>query len=236
MRKLIALLLTLSMAASLMGCSQEDAASGETAGVASGETTASETAVAAQGTVPSLGTIDGNTYTSTYLELGCTLGEGWVFYSADQLQELPEGIQSQPDSAASWEKLKDDTQIFDMKAESAEDMASVNILLMKASVQERVAYALLSEQEVLDAVLEQKDDMISSYTEAGFTVDSMEAVTVTFLGQERVALRTVASLEGVPYYVLQVFDYSLGQMSMILTASCFMEDNTESLIETFYAL
>lgn len=230
MRKLLALLLALSVAAAIAGCGREDTASDETT---SGVETASGGTTAAQAATPSLGKVDGNTYTSDYLGIGCTLDDGWVFYSAEQLQTLPEGLQDNKDA---WDELDTGTQVFDMKAESSEELAAVNIVLTKSSAQERVAYALLSEQDLMDSLLEQKDTLISSYTEAGFTVDSVEAATVTFLGKERLALRTVASLEGVPYYVLQVFDYSLGQFSMTLTASCFMEDITEDLIAEFYAL
>ena len=42
------------------------------------------------------------------------------------------------------------------------------------------------------------------------------------------------SMEGVPYYTLQLFDYRLGQYSVTLTLASFVEDNTESLLDLFY--
>ena len=44
---------------------------------------------------------------------------------------------------------------------------------------------------------------------SGFTVNSFERVTISFLGSEIPALRTVASVEGIPYYVIQFQKYNL---------------------------
>ena len=78
--------------------------------------------------------------------------------------------------------------------------------------------------------------MFEAYANAGIYAESMEIVTVTFLGEEHFALKTVAQTQGVDCYMLQVFDYSLGEYSVTLTLTSFLEDKTDSMLELFYAV
>ena len=110
----------------------------------------------------------------------------------------------------------------------------MNVQYTKLGMKERIAYALLTEEQILEQVLSQKDSMISSYAQAGIDVSAMEMVKVTFLGEERSALHTTATIENVSYYILQVFDYNLGQYSVVTTFGSYIEDNTRSMLELFY--
>ena len=76
--------------------------------------------------------------------------------------------------------------------------------------------------------------MVEAYAQAGMDVESMERVTVTFLGEEREALRTVGAVAGVPFYMVQIFDYHLGQYSVTLTINSYMEDKTQQTLDLFY--
>ena len=80
------------------------------------------------------------------------------------------------------------------------------------------------------------DTLISSYAQAGIMVSTMEKVTVSFLGEQRVALKTVGTLADMDYYILQIMDYKLGSYGVTLTLSSFVEDKTESMLELFYAV
>ena len=128
------------------------------------------------------------------------------------------------------------TQFTDMYAENLEALTTVNVLLQKQEWNQILAYSLMDEQSVLEATLEQKDLMIQAYAQADILVESMEIVTVTFLGEEHYALKTVAENQGMPYYCLQVFDFWLGKYSATITFASFLEDNTEGLLELFYAV
>ena len=92
----------------------------------------------------------------------------------------------------------------------------------------------MSDEQIIDEVLKQKDSMIAAYAQAGMDVQSMEMVTINFLGEARVALKTVSDVQGVAQYTLQVFDYRLGQYSVTLTATSFIEDNTQWVMDQFY--
>ena len=239
----LAVLLTLSMLAGCGGNAPETTAPVNTpettAPAAAPETTApvpETTEPALQERALSLGVVEGDTYTNTYAGFGCTLGTGWTIVPADQLQELPEIVKDAVDGTAVGEAMEDVQQFTDMAAENAELFCNMNVLFQKLGLQERLAYMLLSEEDVVDATLSQKDVMIEAYTAMGLNVTSMEKVSVTFLGEEHFALKTVAETEGIPCYMLQVFRHNLGEYMITMTLTSFLEDNTESMLELFYAV
>ena len=78
------------------------------------------------------------------------------------------------------------------------------------------------------------DTLVASYENAGILVESMSTKAVTFLGEDRTALYTVATVQEIPYYVLQLYDFHLGQFSITTTVGSYYTDNTESLLELFF--
>ena len=112
----------------------------------------------------------------------------------------------------------------------------MNVLYQKLSIQERLAYAALNEDQVVDATLEQSDAMVAAYAQAGIAVSAMKKVKVTFLGEERTAIHTTATIQDVPYYVLQFFDFDLGGYAVTTTVASYVEDRTADLAALFYGL
>ena len=125
-------------------------------------------------------------------------------------------------------------QFTDMLAESSEKMASINVLYQKLDLQNRLLYAMMSEGDILDATLAQKDLMISSYTQMGLESVNIEKVSVDFLGEKHFALKTTATTMGIPTYMVQVFDYHLGQYSVTTTFTCYVQDITQELLNMCY--
>lgn len=181
-----------------------------------------------------LGRLEGGVYTNSYTGYGCTLDENWTFYSADELQELPENVAELMEGSELAETGDFLGQITDMMAENVNDLTTINVLYQKLSMQERLAYMALNEEQIMDATLGQMDAMVDAYAQAGIMVDTMEKTTVTFLGEERTALLTSSTIEDIPYYTLQLFDYHLGQYSVTLTLASYVENNTAQLLELFY--
>lgn len=241
---ILAVLLTLSM---LAGCGGQKTPE-TTAPVNLPETTAPNAAPETTAPVPettepaleerplALGVVEGDTYTNTYAGFGCTLGSGWTIIPADQLQELPVIVQDAVEGTAVGEAMQDVQQFTDMAAENAELVTNMNVLFQKLGMQERLAYMLLNEEDVVDATLSQKDLMIEAYTAMGLNVSSMEKVSVNFLGEKHFALKTVAETEGIPCYMLQVFRHDLGEYMVTMTLTSFLEDNTDSMLELFYTV
>lgn len=184
----------------------------------------------------SLGRMEGGIYTNEYVGYACALDSNWSFLSAAELQQIPSTVSDLISGSELAEALGDTAQFTDMMAENVNDLTTMNVLYQKLSLQERLAYAALSEADVVDATLAQKDIMIAAYQQAGILVSSMEKVTVTFMGEERTAIHTVASIQDVPYYVLQFFDFRLGAYAVTTTLASYVEDNTAALTELFYRL
>ncbi len=185
----------------------------------------------------SLGRIQGGIYTNEYIGLACELDSTWEFYTAEELQELPDNIAELMEGTELGEGIDQIQQIMDMQAECVNDMTGINILYQKLSMQERLAYMAIDEQALIELTISQQGDMITeSYAQAGIIVEEMSPKTVTFLGEERTVLLTKAKIQEMDYYVLQIFNYDLGQYSATITCSSFVEDKTEELLDLFYAL
>lgn len=181
----------------------------------------------------SLGRMNGGVYTNAYTGYSCTLDENWEFYTAQELQELPEGVAEALEGSDVGAAMEGVEQVTDMMAENATDLVTINVLYQKNTLEQRLAYAIMSDDAILDQVLTQEDTMIAAYEQTGILVEKLEKRNVTFLGQERVALHTTATIEGVPYYCLQLFDYRNGAYGVTLTLASFGEDNTTSLLDLF---
>lgn len=182
----------------------------------------------------SLGRMEGGTYTNTYAGFACDLDASWSFLTAEELQELPQKVQDALDGSDISDSLEDMQQITDMMAENTDLLTTVNVQYTKLDLQSRLAYQLLSDEEILDAVLESKDTLISTYAQAGINVSTLEKAQVTFLGEECWAMKTTAETQGVPYYILQVFNYRAGSYGVVLTCSSYVEDQTQTVLDLFY--
>lgn len=184
----------------------------------------------------SLGRMEGGIYSNEYVGYACKLDSNWSFLSAEELQQIPSTVSDLISGSELAEALGDTAQFTDMMAENATDLTSMNVLYQKLSLQERLAYAALSEEAVVDATLEQMGMLTDAYAQAGITVTSMEKVKVTFMGEERTAIYTVAAIGEIPYFLLQFFDFNLGPYAVTTTLASYVEDNTAALAGLFYRI
>lgn len=235
MKKLICLLLVLPLVLCACGGSEKPV-SGQVVPVQTEAAPAETTAPAPEDRPVSLGRMEGGEYINEYVGYGCKLDSSWSFYTAEELQELPGNIAELLEGTEMGENMEQYTQISDMMAENVEELVTMNVQYTKLGMQERLAYAMVSEEEILQQVLNQKDTMISAYAQAGIEVFSMEMVSVTFLGQPRHAIHTTAQIQGMDYFILQIFDHHLGQYSVVTTFGSYLEDKTEAMLDLFYPL
>ena len=184
----------------------------------------------------SLGTIENNIYTNVYAGWGCAFGEGWSFADAAALQQLPEDVQTLIDGSEMGEVLPEYSQIFDLAAENVDNYLAVNIVCTAISEAEQALYASMTEEETIDATLENRDMILESYIQAGMEVESIEKCQVTFLGQTHFGIHTIAYSGEIPIYMVQVMDYTQGTYGVTLTATSYLEDNTQAVLEMFYAV
>ena len=226
MRWLLALMLVLAVM--LAGCAER---AEDVAGNVAPNQAATE---AAEEKPVSLGRMDGGVYTNSYAGFGCTLDDSWTFYSDEELQALPENVNEVLKDTEIGDAMEGVEQITDMMAENMETFSSMNLLYQKMDAQTRLVYGMMSEESIADAMLAQSDTMIAAYAQAGLDVTSLEKVTVTFLGEERIALRTEGTMQDIPFYMVQVFDYNQGSYSITLTMTSYMEDKTADMLALFY--
>lgn len=192
----------------------------------------------------SLGRMEGGIYTNEYVGYACTLDSNWSFMSAVEMEQTLDNTTAMLSGSELAEAMGDVQQFNDMMAENANDLTHMNVLYQKLTMQQRLMYAVMTEEQIVDATLELKDDLIAAFEQAGILVSSMEKETVTFMGEERVAIRTEAVIavqtesgtQEIPYFTLQLFDYQLGEYSVTTTLASYVEDNTDSLMELFYKL
>lgn len=183
----------------------------------------------------SLGYWEGNTYINEYTGFVCDLDASWTIYSAQDLQDLPEQV-ANAGSEELGDFLKNYTQLYAMMAENTTDLLSINLLYQKMTPEQMVYYGSLNKEELIDTTLAEVAMLEEQYSSLGITVYSHEKVKVTFMGEEHYALYSVMELQGIPYYTLQLVDYSLGEYGMTLTLASYVEDKTQSMLELFKPL
>jgi len=171
-----------------------------------------------------LGTMQGGVYTNEYAGFKLTLDDKWVFSSEEELKEL---------DSEDW---ADGAGVTDMIADNEETFSSIDISYLKLSMTERLAAATTTEEEIVDAMMEEKDELIAEYTQEGAQDVTMEKKTVTFLGQQRVAVLTTGSIEGISFYILQLQDYTKGSFGVLITLSSYITDSTQELLDMFEAI
>ena len=224
MKRLICGLLALIMVLALCGCSKGgDAPSGGT-----GEESGNQEPETREVT---LGELRDGVYYNAYAGFTITLDENWEPCTAEQLQDISDLTQEALQDSAMGEQLAEYEQITDMMAECYNDRTSLNVRYTRLDMMERAAYALLSEEQL---VMDQIELLTQTYADEGTVVESMEKKQVTFLGEEHFAVYTVASMDGTPYYTLQLFRYNLGGPYYVtLTLGSFVEDKTAELLDLF---
>ncbi|MGM9558144.1 MAG: hypothetical protein ACI3VP_07800 [Oscillospiraceae bacterium] len=202
------------------------------------EESAGEPEQAPSGEIPEIGRMAGGVYTNEYLGVACELDENWAFYTAEEMLQTEQTTQELLSDTELGELMQGTEQFLDLQAENVNELTTLNVNYSKLSMQERMAYALMSEEDAIDLLL--ADDTAAmlreSYAAAGMTVARMEKVEVTFLGETHYALMTQLSMQDVNIYNLQLCFYQCGSYGVTITLGSYIEDKTESLLELFYKL
>ena len=135
MKKLLALLLALSMLFAFVGCVDKDADDDDVRGsVVSGEKEEKEEKEEKDDKDEfSVGFIKDKVYENKYIGVGVKLPDKWRFYSDKEIQEI-NGIASSYYDDKTAEIMANSDVIYDMMAVNNDSTGSVNIVLEKADV------------------------------------------------------------------------------------------------------
>lgn len=254
LRKVICVLLALLL---LAGCGKQTAG-GETNPVAATEATedtaqtettqqtaaATETTAATDSTETtaetqedpaSFGQLEDGAYTNNYIGIGCKMTDGWQIYDVQQLQELSSDALQMLENGNISDALESYEQIYDMLMEDSTGKHSVNVLYTRLSANDHFVYATMDEAQLVESILgDQRDLLIAGYASEGYQVQKLEKQTVTFLGQSRTALYLEVTLNGETSYILQLFDYWLGQYGVTVTFHSAGENKLQDMLSMFY--
>lgn len=164
---------------------------------------------------PSPGQYRSGVYTSRYAGIACNLGEAW------NCQTTPVNTRQ---------------AVCDLQADSETGLTSVNIIFQRQSPLQQLICAATPPDRLVAQLLSRKDTLQEAYRRFGYENISIRADRVCFLGQDRAAIRTQASIGDMQMYTVQIIDCTLGAYDMVLTVTSLLEDCTQELLALFRPL
>lgn len=181
----------------------------------------------------SFGVVEGNTYKSEYLGLSCTIPDGFKLLSAEELQEVGEMV----DEILDDEAMKAVPTIQDMYAINTTTGANVNIVLTQLSDIERATMKRMTEEQIVDSSLANKDNLIATYKQAGMEVSGIDKDVMQFMGEEHCVLKTDYSVNGTEAIIIQLFNFNVGgKYGATITFTGTSMDEITELTNMFQAL
>lgn len=217
MKKVFCIILSMLMLLSLFGCTgntDPEDIRGEVSGTTEGK----------QEEKPefSLGDTTGSTYTNDFLGISCTLPEGWVFYTDEQIKEQNNITENYLDEEV-IEQLKKASIVYDMIAQHMTDGSSINVTMEKLNVVQVVS---LNIQKTLEA---QIDGIKSTYANIGYTDVQVEYQKLTVDGKEFDSLKIQAKIQGLDFTGV-LFAFLKGDYLANVTVCSLSADTVNSVI------
>lgn len=216
MKKYLALFLALTLAVSLCGCfggSGNEDVHGEINPPAANEPEFS------------LGKTEGSVYKNDFLGLGCTLPEGWEFYTDEQILAM-NNITGEILDADVAEQLKNANIIYDMMAINAYDGSNINVNLEKFNALQILALDIKASLEA------QMGTIKSSYETMGYTDVNVEYQQVTVDGKAYDALVITAKAQEIDISCV-VFSFIKGNYMANVSVFTYKPENIDTLLGYF---
>ena len=238
MKKILALVMVLTMVCSLSGCGIVDKLINSYIRGEQYEDNAieneinpliDETEAPTEEEKPfSVGSTTGITYESEFLSIGCSLPDGWTFYTDEEIKEL--NNMSSDLAGEEYEKLMEEsTLVYDMMAVSDDQISSINIILEKSNA---AAVALFDLSENVDTIAQTAKPSLENI---GFTDVNFSIATTQFLGNQEDCLKWDMKMGTEDYYEMQIFVKAFGYLATITVASDDLSV-CEDIIASFYEL
>lgn len=225
MKKIIALLLVLAFAFSLVSCGSDDDIRGTVSTAPGGETSEVSSDDSAE---LSLGTSANNTYENKFLGIGCKLDSDWTFYTDDEILEMNNMTKDLVGDEYA-EVMESAQTLYDMYASTSDSMQTVNINIENLGL---VYGTVLDEDAYIDAALESVKGVLESM---GFENVTVKKTTVTFAGETRGAIAVAGEVSDVKFYEKLVC-IKVGKYMACVTVASYIDDSTDEVLSAFYAL
>ena len=217
MKKVFCIILSMLMLLSLFGCTgntDPEDIRGEVSGTTEGN----------QEEKPefSLGDTTGSTYTNDFLGISCTLPEGWVFYTDEQIKEQNNITENYLDEEV-IEQLKKASIVYDMIAKNMPDGSNINVTMTKLNAAQ---IGNLNIKDVLEAEI---DTIKSTYANIGYTDVQVEYQKLTVDGKEFDSLKIQAKVQGLDFTGV-LFAFPKGDYLANVTVCSLSADTVNSIL------
>lgn len=234
MKKLLALMLALSMLTLLAACGSGPRGSLSTpadSGSAAPESAPEPNPETQDGLQP--GSTVGGVYENAFAGIGCRLDETWTYLSDEEILAQNEIVIDSIDDEELARLLSSKSTFFDMLATSEEGLATVNVVAENLGL---LYGSVLDTGSYVDIALKSFE---SNSASMGLTVSSCEKRSFDFCGKstDGISLSGTINIEGVDVEMFErIACVKAGSYMFVVTACTYVEDNTEDVLNLFYAL
>ena len=169
--------------------------------------------------LPAAAAAEGNGYWNEEVQLGCTLGENWYFFTDEELAEQ---------MGEDYTKLVEESgSLMVMMAVDTQTGASVNLTLQPLSALEskvvgEAYYAKMSAPSLKEALLQM------GFEDVEATVGELE-----FMGSTHPCIRIAAVIQEMDFFETLAI-YKVADTVCIVTAASYGEDTTQAALAYFY--
>ncbi len=237
MKTLAVLLLSAAILLSAAACSGNDDVttspeskpiSTDTSAVTDAETEAETDAVTEEEKDLSLGNVNGNTYKNDFIGIGCTLGDGWVFYNQEQIAQL-NGIAHSYFDEDYLEQVKNSTIFYDMYALNESTSAKINLCLEKCT---DLTVLLTDMDEVFTDIV---GEMESLFVNSGGTNFKYELRDVKIGGETFRGMDIYVEINDVPTYET-MFCIKSNEYLAYACVFSYIENTTDDILGEFFII
>lgn len=220
-KRILALVLALTMVFALCACTSDDDVKGKT------EPKVTQTAAPEKEL--ELGSVSGGRYENSYFGFGCELGELWTYASEEQLLSMVQATADLVDDENLKDELLKADMFYDMMTYFYDGVTNMNVIVQNIGA----AYgALLDEDAIAEQTAEVMPEQLAA---ASMDVQSCEQVVVEFAGVDHAGILIHSTINGSDMYQLQAF-VKAGKYVAIITISSPLEDNIDAMLGFFYAV
>ena len=174
------------------------------------------------------GKVEGTVYESPFIGLGCTLEEGWFFYTDEQIREL-NNFTEEVAGEEYQEMLENARLVYDMFAANADETQTVTINL------EKIHNMILSSVTVEDIFRQNMPMLEELFESMGYTNMQTELITVTIDGKDYSGMSWSGEVNGMVVYQKSIGIKCNGYLATLAVTS-YNEDATDEILARFYVV
>lgn len=176
--------------------------------------------------LPAAAAAEGNDYWNEEVQLGCTLGDNWYFFTDEELA-AQNGLTAEQMGEDYTKLVEESGSLMVMMAVDTQTGASVNLTLQPLSALEskvvgEAYYAKMSAPSLKEALLQMGFENVEA------TVGELE-----FMGSTHPCIRIAAVIQEMDFFETLAI-YKAGDTVCIVTAASYGEDTTQAALANFY--